>query len=151
MSVSEIAAMKVPADNDAHLYLWTINKYVEDAYAVARNWGFKPTCLLAWVKSPMGLGHGGTFCNTTEFILFARRGHLKSKRRIDRTWFAWSRGRHSQKPDAFQEIVEAVSPGPYLELFARRKRDGWASWGNEIVSDVAIRSGSKSRSLIHSK
>ena len=138
MSVWEVAAMKVPAAKNAHLYMWTINSYVEAAYMVARAWGFEPSCLLSWIKSPMGLGHGGTFCNTTEFILFARRGNLKAKKRVDRTWFGWPRGEHSQKPEDFQTIVESVSPGPYLELFARRKREGWMHFGNQIESDVRI-------------
>lgn len=79
----------------------------------------------------MGLGLGGTYCNTSEFILFARRGNLPARRRVDTSWWRWPRGRHSQKPEAFQDIVESVSPGPYLELFARRARPGWTVWGNE--------------------
>lgn len=140
MSLDELCALKVPAAKDAHLYIWTINSYVEGSYRVARAWGFEPSTMLSWMKSPMGLGHGGTFSNTTEFILFCRRGALKAKRRVDRTWFAWPRGAHSQKPEAFQNIVESVSPGPYLEMFARRKREGWAHFGNQIESEVSISS-----------
>ena len=139
MPVADIAAMPVSgvADKDAHLYLWTINRYVENAYSVARAWGFTPVKLLTWVKVPMGLGLGGTFCNTAEFCLFARRGTLKALSRVDRTWWQWKRGRHSAKPEAFQDIVERVSPGPRIELFARRARPGWTVWGNEVESVVA--------------
>lgn len=138
MTVQQIAAIDIPAEHDAHCYLWTINKYVEDAYRVMRAWGFKPVTLLAWCKAPMGLGLGGTFVNTTEYVLFGRRGNLPAKTRIDRTWWNWKRGKHSQKPEAFQDIVEQVSPGPYLEMFARRRRPGWDVWGNEVESDVEI-------------
>jgi N6-adenosine-specific RNA methylase IME4 len=138
MTVQQIAALKIPAERDAHCYLWTINKYVEDAYRVMRAWGFRPVTLLTWAKAPMGLGLGGTFVNTTEYILFGRRGNLPAKARIDRTWWNWKRGKHSVKPEAFQDIVETVSPGPYLELFARRRRPGWDVWGNEVESDVEI-------------
>jgi N6-adenosine-specific RNA methylase IME4 len=141
MTVEQIAALKLPAERDAHCYLWTINKYVEDAYRVMRAWGFKPVTLLAWCKAPMGLGLGGTFVNTTEYVLFGRRGNLPAKTRIDRTWWNWKRGKHSVKPEAFQDIVEAVSPGPYLEMFARRKRPGWDVFGNELESDVDIGTG----------
>jgi N6-adenosine-specific RNA methylase IME4 len=134
MTVDDIATMPISgvADRGAHLYLWTINAHLEAAYAVARAWGFRPATLLTWCKAPMGLGLGGTFCNATEFCLFARRGTLKAQRRIDRTWWLWKRGRHSAKPEAFQDMVETVSPGPYLELFARRQRLGWVCWGNEV-------------------
>ena len=137
MTVAEIEAMPVSgvADKDAHLYLWTINRYVEQAYSVARAWGFKPSTLLTWAKKPRGIMLG-TFTGSTEFILFARRGTCKALRRLDTTWFPWPRhNAHSRKPEAFQDMVETVSPGPYLELFARRARPGWTVWGNEVEAN----------------
>lgn len=141
MSVEEICALKIPAADDAHCYIWTVNRYIEQTYAVARAWGFEPSTMLYWLKQPMGLGLGGTFCGCVEPILFCRRGNLPAKRRYDRNWWGWPRGAHSQKPEEFQTVVESVSPGPYLEMFARRKRHGWASWGNEIASDVEMPNG----------
>ena len=140
MCVKEIAALTIPAASDAHLYIWTINGYIEETYAIARAWGFEPSTMLYWLKQPMGLGHGGAFVPCVEPILFCRRGKLPTKQRQDRNWWGWPRGRHSAKPEAFQSIVEQTSPGPYLEMFARRKREGWASWGNEVSSDVEITS-----------
>ena len=61
---------------------------------------------------------------------------VEAKGRADSRWHLWPRGKHSAKPEAFQDIVEQVSPGPYLELFARRKRMGWSAWGNEVQSDI---------------
>lgn len=147
MTIEEICALPVEAmaAEHAHLYIWTINKYVEDTYRVARAWGFKPSTLLVWAKVPFGGGLGGTFGISTEYILFCRRGSLPAKKRVTGTWWNWKRqyderGKpsHSSKPEAFQTMVESVSPGPYLELFARRKRHGWAVWGNEIVNDVEM-------------
>jgi N6-adenosine-specific RNA methylase IME4 len=135
LSVEEIAALAVQerAADDAHLYLWTINAYVPDAYEIARAWGFEPSTLLVWCKPTHGLGLGGAYALTAEFVLFARRGTLPEKRRVDSSWFEWRRGRHSEKPAAFYELVESVSPDPYLELFAREKREGWTVWGNEVA------------------
>lgn len=138
MTVEEIAALKVPVEKDAHCYIWTINKYIDQTYDIMREWGFKPVQLLTWAKNPMGLGMGGAFCNTTEFVLFGRRGNLSTTSRIDTTWWSWKRGRHSQKPEAFQDIVEQVSPPSYLEMFARRPRLGWDVWGNEVESNIQI-------------
>jgi N6-adenosine-specific RNA methylase IME4 len=135
MTVPEICALPVEnvAEDVAHLYLWTVNRHIESAYEVVRAWGFKPSTLLTWTKSPHGPGPGGHFVQTTEFVLFARRGveGRNPSRRIETTWWHWPRGKHSEKPDAFLDVVEEVSPGPYLELFARRARIGWDAWGDE--------------------
>jgi N6-adenosine-specific RNA methylase IME4 len=140
MSVAEIAALPVRAlaADDAHLYVWTINTFLEATYAIARAWGFEPRTLLTWAKAPMGLGPGGAFSQTSEHILFARRGRDIAKARADSTWWQWPRGRHSAKPDAFQDLVEQVSPGPYVELFARRDRLGWDTWGNESLGSAVM-------------
>ena len=147
MSLEEIAALPVQqlAEREAHLYLWTVNAHLEQSYTIARGWGFRPSTLLTWSKPAMGLGMGGTFVNTTEFVLFCRRGSLLAKRRIDTTCFTWSRpyiGRggptHSAKPEHFIDMVEQVSPGPYVELFARRHRLGWDVWGNESANTATF-------------
>lgn len=199
MDLSEIAALPV-ADLSmpgAHLYLWTTNRYLDDAFDVARAWGFDPVTTLVWCKDPHGQGPGGRFAITTEFVLFARdsrragevierhrrwagmgRGDLhravrggkptgivyrweaddclpteadwaalqralptladtpypyvvaSEEAKVDSTWFNWPRGAHSAKPDAFGDLVERVSPGPYVELFCRRPRLGWDHWGH---------------------
>ncbi len=131
MTVPEISALPVEelAASAAHLYLWTTNRYLRRAFSVAEAWGFSPSQTLVWCKEPMGIGPGGAFSITTEFIIFARRGSMKAQRRVDSTWWRWSRGRHSQKPAAFLDLVESVSPGPHIELFCREPRFGWDSWG----------------------
>jgi N6-adenosine-specific RNA methylase IME4 len=140
MSVDDIAALPVLdfADQNAHLYLWTINRYIETAYRIVRAWGFEPSTLLTWCKPVRLWSPGGAYGLTTEHILFARRGRGAFQQRHETSWFAWPRGEHSAKPDAFLDIVEQVSPGPYLELFARRARFGWDYWGDESLSTVEL-------------
>jgi N6-adenosine-specific RNA methylase IME4 len=140
MTVEQIAAYPTwtHAAADAHLWLWTTNAHIEHAYEVARSWRFRPSVLLTWAKEPRGIGLGGAFTQTTEHVLFARRGSLAAKRRLNTTWFQWPRGAHSAKPEAFLDLVESVSPGPYLELFARRQRLGWDTWGNEALEHVEL-------------
>jgi N6-adenosine-specific RNA methylase IME4 len=144
MSVAAIAALPVGdmAEDDAHLYLWTTNAYLEAAYGVARAWGFKPSQMLVWAKAPRGLGLGGAFTSTTEFILFARRGSLRPLTRTDTSWWGWKRPEaakvHSAKPDGALDIIEQVSPGPYLELFARRARFGWDYWGDQSLGTAEM-------------
>jgi N6-adenosine-specific RNA methylase IME4 len=151
LSIEQIKGMNVleRAADDAHLYLWTINKYVEQSYEVARAWGFNPSTLLVWAKTPHGVGLGGAFRITTEFVLYARRGHLKESKICETTWFNWPRGIHSRKPDEFYRLIESMTPAPRaerdrLDLFARRERAGWTVWGDE-VSTPATRVVSNTR------
>jgi len=134
MSVEEIKRLpvKILADRNAHLYLWTINKYIVEAYEVAKVWGFNVSCMLTWCKPRHGIGIGGTFVQTTEHLLFCRRGIHKAKKRIDTTWFEHKRLQHSKKPRFFRELIESVSNGGKIELFARQKIEGWDSFGNEL-------------------
>jgi N6-adenosine-specific RNA methylase IME4 len=140
MTVAEICALRPSTAPAAHLYLWTINAYLQDAFTVARAWGFKPSTMLVWAKRPMGGGLGGCYGLATEYCLFARRGTLKATGRVGRNWFDWKRpykngaGLHSAKPPEFYSMVETISPGPRLEMFARAPRPGWDVWGNEVES-----------------
>jgi N6-adenosine-specific RNA methylase IME4 len=131
--LENIAALDVKslAADDAHLYLWTTNRYLRDSYYIAEQWGFKPSVVLTWCKTPRGVGLGDTFRLTTEFVLFARRGNLPHIQIVPTTWFDWPRGKHSEKPTEFYQLVESVTPGPYVDLFARRDRPGWRVWGDE--------------------
>jgi N6-adenosine-specific RNA methylase IME4 len=143
MSVDEIKALRVAdvADENAHLYMWTTNGYLPQAFDVVRAWGFQYSTTLVWAKNVMGGGLGGAYGISTEFCLFCRRGTLPAIGRVKGTWFDFKRpydlrGKpmHSAKPNEFYAVIETVSPGPYLEIFARTNRLGWDAWGNECLS-----------------
>jgi N6-adenosine-specific RNA methylase IME4 len=131
MATEDIADIPVPAlaAPASHLYLWVPASKVPDAVSVCDAWGFRYVGLLTWVKP--GLGLGRYFRMATEHIIFGVRGSLMTRPNL-RSYFEAPRGRHSQKPAEFYELVELASPGPYVELFARRPREGWTVWGNEI-------------------
>lgn len=133
MTLDEIRELEVAEliAADSHLFLWTTNRFVRDAFDIAEAWGFEVSHLLVWCKKPHGLGLGGTFSNTTEFVLHGRAGTPETKQRVDSTWWEWPRGKHSEKPAAFLDLVESICPGPYLEMFARSRRRGWTAWGIE--------------------
>lgn len=142
MTLAEIKALPVGdlAAEDGHLYLWTTNRFLPDAFAVAQAWGFSYSTLLVWSKKPMGGGLGGCYGISTEYVLFCRRGSLQAKAKVRGTSFGWKRPydergkpKHSAKPPEFFRMVEEVSPGPHVELFARQPRLGWDVWGDEIV------------------
>ena len=140
MPLDEIAAlpMAVLADQEAHLFVWTTQRYLVWTQAQVATWGFQYRKLLVWAKPPTGFSLGATFGNSCEFIVYATRGKPERHGKVSRDWWEWSRAGHSVKPEAFLDVVECVCPGPYLELFARRQRLGWDTWGNEALNHVDV-------------
>ena len=138
MTLADIKELPVNelADSNAHLYLWAVLPMMAEAYEVIAAWGFKQSTVLTWCKRGPGLGGG--FRGNTEHLLVARRGNQPFLSVGDGTWFVASRAAHSQKPELFMDLVERMSPGPYLELFARRNRLGWDTWGNEAIQHVEL-------------
>ncbi len=134
MSLDQIAAFPIGewAEDDAHLYLWTTNAFILDAKPIIEAWGFEYKTKITWIKK--GLGMGMYYRNTTEDALFAVRGSLKCLRRDVPTHLIASRGRHSEKPAAFYDMVQSMSPGPYLDVFARKHRFGWDAFGHEAYT-----------------
>lgn len=117
------------AADESHLYLWTTNGFLREAFTVMDAWGFSYRTALTWVKPQIGMGN--YFRSSTEHVLFGIRGGLRTRDRSLRNWFEAPRRKHSAKPDRFFDLVEVASPGPYLEMFARRRRLGWEGWGDE--------------------
>lgn len=142
MSVDEIKALPVGslANKNCELYLWTTQKYLPDTFEVIKVWGFKYCQTLTWCKKPMGKGQGGVYCPTTEFLILARRGKMPKVERVDTTWWQVSRAwkTHSKKPEFFQDLIEQVSEAPRLEMFARREREGWDVFGNEVNNSIDL-------------
>ncbi|MEP7160046.1 MAG: MT-A70 family methyltransferase [Dermatophilaceae bacterium] len=148
MSLPELCALPVTqvVAPDAHVYLWCPNALLPQGLRVMEAWGFRYVSNLVWEKvrldgAPDGRGVGFYFRNVTELLLFGVRGRLRTldpgRRQVN---LVRTRKReHSRKPDEFSELIEACSPGPRLELFARYPRDGWSAWGNESAPDVTPR------------
>ncbi|GDX10707.1 hypothetical protein LBMAG57_24790 [Verrucomicrobiota bacterium] len=143
MSLEQIAALPVAnlAADDCELYLWTTQKYLPESFRVVEAWGFRYCGVLTWCKTPRGTGQGGLYCPTTEFLVHGRKGKMpQEKRRQDSTWWNITRphNAHSAKPEFFTDVIEAMSDGPRVELFARRQRLGWHTWGNEAFAHVSM-------------
>ncbi len=146
LTVAEISAIPVwaVAAAQSHLYLWVPNALLREGLEVMSAWGYEYKTNIVWHKvrqdgGPDGRGVGFYFRNTTELVLFGVRGNLRTlepgRRQVN---IIKSRKReHSRKPDELYGLIEACSPGPYLELFARGPRPGWYQWGNQ-AADYAI-------------
>jgi N6-adenosine-specific RNA methylase IME4 len=132
MSIDEVHVLPVAdlAADNAHLYLWITNRSLPKGFGLLEAWGFRYVTVLTWCKPHFGMGN--YFRGSTEQVLFGVRGSLGLLRHDVGTWFEAPRGeRHSAKPEAFYEMVETCSPGPWLEMFARSPRPGWQTWGAE--------------------
>lgn len=139
LSMENIAALPVAhlCGPNAHLYLWATNPLLFEARAVLDAWGFRYVTLLTWLKTG-NMGMGFYFRGDTEHILFGVRGKLPiPPAQRERNWFIAAKSGHSIKPPAFGDLVERVSPGPYVELFARAPRLGWDAWGKGYESGAA--------------
>ena len=123
----------------SHLYLWVPNALIQEGLQVMKDWGFTYKTNIVWHKirkdgGPDGRGVGFYFRNTTELILFGVRGKLRTldpgRRQVN--IIKTRKREHSRKPDELYDIIEACSPGPYLELFARgRHSKSWSAWGDQ--------------------
>ena len=141
MSLAQIQALPVAtlAEDTAHLYLWVPNALLPDGIAVMQAWGFTYKSNIVWHKirkdgGSDGRGVGFYFRNVTELILFGVRGknaRTLAPGRSQVNMIETRKREHSRKPDEQYEIIEACSPGPFLELFGRGVRKGWATWGNQ--------------------
>jgi len=132
MPFEEVKALPIRelATDNAHIYLWITNRSLPKGFILLDAWGFRYITMLTWCKPHFGMGN--YFRGSTEQILFGVRGSLELLRHDVGTWFAAPRsGQHSTKPDAFYELVERCSPGPWLDVFSRQDRPGWARWGAE--------------------
>ena len=136
--LSEIAGINIGswAAEQAHLYVWATNAFMVEAHELCKGWDFEPKTILTWVKPQIGMGH--YFRNNTEHIVFAVRGKQPTLRRDVQTSFMAPRGKHSEKPAAFYDMVESMSPGPYLDVFARKQRFGWDAWGAEVYTPEGL-------------
>lgn len=125
-----------PADN-AHLYMWATNTHLIIAGAMFPELGFRYITCITWPKRRMGIGR--YFRGQTEHLLFGVRGNgwsVRQDSRCDLTTLLnfWDHPhrKHSAKPPSAHELIEARSKGPYAELFARERREGWECWGDEL-------------------
>lgn len=147
LKAGEIAALPVEgiAAPTAHLYLWCPNALLPDALAVMHGWGFTYKSNIVWHKvrkdgGSDGRGVGFYFRNVTELLLFGVRGRnartlAPGRRQVN--LLATRKREHSRKPDEQYALIEACSPGPYLELFARGTRKGWTTWGDQADASYA--------------
>lgn len=140
MSFEGIAALPVGdiALPRSHLYLWTPNALIHEALGIMAAWGFTYKTNLIWLKvrkdgEPDGRGVGFYFRNVTEMVLFGVRGKLRTREagRRQTNVIITRKQEHSWKPDDQYRIIESCSPGPYLELFARKQTPNWTSWGDQ--------------------
>jgi N6-adenosine-specific RNA methylase IME4 len=148
MSLDAIKALPVSTvtARNAHLYLWVPNALLTDGLDVLHAWGFRYVSNIVWAKrrkdgGPDGRGVGFYFRNVTELLLFGVKGSMRTLApgRSQVNMIETRKREHSRKPDEQYDLIQACSPGPYLEMFARYPRKGWTVWGDESPEETAPR------------
>ena len=136
MSVDEICALPVGdiTKEKSHLHLWTTNAFLYDTQKILEAWGFAYKSTFVWVKPQMGMGN--YWRNSHEIMITGVKGGLTAESRSEMSWVECRRGRHSAKPDQVRDSIMKLSPGPYLELFARRSSRDWVVFGNQIDEEL---------------
>ena len=120
-----------PDPGGCHLWLWVVNNFLPDGLWVMEQLGFRYVTTATWAKDRFATGY--YLRGQTEQLLFGVMGKLPPVTRAPgSTLIEAKRQAHSQKPDEAYVLIEAVSPGPRLEMFARAPRPGWNVWGNEV-------------------
>lgn len=145
LTIPQIASMPVADLADpkgCHLWLWTTSAHLGNAFTVMEGWGFEYRQVLLWHKTrnpPPFLASVAPIHQ--EFILFGTRGKPPRRGTLDSSVISYPsaqtlRLKHSEKPKLFHQLIERVSFGPFLELFARRSRPGWDVWGNQAPGSI---------------
>lgn len=133
MEVADICALPVPADKNSVLFVWATIPKLPAALKVMEVWGFTYKSAIAWIKDKAGTGYWVR--GQVELLLIGRRGDVAAPAPGEQFPAVVSapRGRHSEKPAVFADMIEQLFPNaPKLEMFARVARPGWDSWGNEV-------------------
>ena len=132
MDLQDIKNMPIKniANKNCVLFLWATTPAIREAFEVVDAWGFKYKTMITWEKTNRDC-MGYWFRTCTEHLIVAIRGNVKAFRSMERTCYHEARTKHSQKPQYFYELIEKVTTGKRIELFARRAIEGWDNWGNE--------------------
>lgn len=134
MTIEEICAEPVSSlvTEPAHLHLWTTNAFLREAFDVIDARGFRSKSCLIWIKPTIGMGNYWRVSH--EYLLLGVRGSLPFDDRSQRSWILERRTIHSRKPYRVRQLIEQVSPGPYLELYGREEipNSQWTVYGNQV-------------------
>lgn len=139
MSLDALKDLRVAsfAERDSLLLMWATWPMLQDALDLMSAWGFTYKSGGAWAKQSKtgrswAFGTGYLFRSASEPFLLGTRGRPPLRSRSVRNLIVAPIREHSRKPADQYEMAETVGAGPYLELFARTRRPGWSSWGNEV-------------------
>ncbi len=132
MTLEEISNLELPSTEDCHVFLWITNKLLPRGFEIFERWAVRYTCTLTWHK-PGGYQPYGLPQYNCEYALYGRIGKpIFIDTKQFNLCFEAPRGRHSEKPDYFFEVIARATTGQRISMYERKERNGFDSWGNEI-------------------
>ena len=141
MTLEEIKDFPIDefANNGAHIYMWITNKMLRHSWDIFTSWNVNYHLTLPWVK-PNGIAPCFAYKFASEFLIlgFYRKPMQKFSRGGKLNWIKASSGKHSEKPEVFYRLIEEMSPGPRIDVFARKRHDGFDAYGDEIEPMVQL-------------
>jgi len=132
MNQDQLKKIILPCKDNSVLFLWTTHKFIWDAKELMDLWGFEYKMTMVWDKQKMGVGEW--LRKQCEFCLMGIRGKPYWKSTSDRDIISESRTTHSTKPEEFYKLVERITAGRKLDYFARKQREGWDVYGNDVIN-----------------
>lgn len=130
MTLEEIENIKLPTNKDCVLWLWTTHRFMRHSFKLLDSWGFEEKAILTWVKNKMGIGKW--LRSKSEFCIMAVKGKPLIELTNQTTILEANVGDHSAKPQVFYDMVDKLCIGRKLDYFARKTRNGWDSFGDEV-------------------
>lgn len=139
LPLSELYNFKPPSDENSSIWLWTTHRFIQEGFKLLNLWNFEYKITMVWDKEKLGIG-SWLRCQA-EFCLLGIRGKPNWNLTNQRDIINVPRGKHSAKPDEFYDMVESITQGPldetyYCDIFAREKRKGWFTTGDELKEGV---------------
>jgi len=133
MSMEDIKKIELPTSESCVLWLWTTNTFLLEMKELIREWGFEAKTILTWDKQMIGVGY--YLRNITEHCILCFKGKPYFNNKKWSTLISEKRTTHSTKPEIFYKMVDEICAGRKLDYFARKKRDGWDVYGDEVTNE----------------
>ncbi len=149
LSIEDMAALPISKLVEKYVFVWTVGPFIRESLSLLDAWGFEYKSQLCWIKDDKQLGVGYWFRGNHEFVLVGKKPGAASVRTGESSVLWHPRMGHSRKPDFLHELLERHFPGPFVEIFGRRTRNGWTVFGDQQQEQQPSLSNTEHGDYVH--